>query len=94
MPRIAALAERLSEEGVPLLAVTRDPPVEAEEYLSEGGWEIEVFYDTRGEAARALNSWGTPQYFVLDHAGRLSFANSSLDELPRQVTALRARSGR
>ncbi len=93
MPRIAALAERLVEEGVPLLAVTRDPPAEAEEYLSEGGWEIEVLYDTGGEAARALNSWGTPQYFVLDDAGQLSFAFSSLDVLPRQVAALRARGG-
>jgi peroxiredoxin len=90
MPRIADLAERLAEDGVPLLAVTRDPPAEAEEYLTEGGFEIDVLYDTDGEAARALNSWGTPQYFVLDGAGRLSFAFSSLDELPRQVAALRA----
>jgi thiol-disulfide isomerase/thioredoxin len=94
MPRIAALAERLAEDGVPLLAVTRNPPAEAEEYLSEGGWALEVFYDTSGEAARALNSWGTPQYFVLDGAGQLSFANSSLGELPRQVAALRARTDR
>jgi len=92
MPRIADLADRFAEEGVPLLAVTRDPPAEAEEYLTEGGFEIEVLYDTDGEAARALNSWGTPQYFVLDGAGRLTFAFSSLDELPRQVAALRARS--
>jgi peroxiredoxin len=91
MPRIAALAERLGDKGVPLLAVTRDPPAEAEEYLSDGGFDIEVLYDTNGEAARALNSWGTPEYFVLDGAGQLRFAFSSLEDLPRQVAALRAR---
>lgn len=89
MPRIAALAERLEKEGMQFLAITRDSPAEAEPYLQEGGWGIQVLFDTDGEAARALNSWGTPQYFVLDGAGRLRFAFSSLDALPRQVAALR-----
>ena len=91
MPRIAALADHLAEEGIPLLAVTRDPPNEAEPYLEDGEWDLEVLFDTEGEAARALNSWGTPQYFVLDGEGRLRFAFSSLDDLPRQVIALRER---
>lgn len=89
MPQIAALAERLEREGMRLLAVTRDSPAEAEVYLQERGWSIQVLFDTEGEAARALNSWGTPQYFVLDGAGRLRFAFSSLDDLPRQIAALR-----
>jgi hypothetical protein len=93
MPGIAALGARLGEIGIPLLALTRNPPAEAEEYLQEGGWEIDVLYDTAGEAARALNSWGTPQYFVVDGAGRLRYAFSSLDALPRQVAALAGRYG-
>ena len=88
MPQIAALANELAEKGVRLLAVTRDTPKEAEEYLQEGGWKIEVLYDTEGEIVRALNSWRTPQYFVLDGAGRLRFASSSLNVLPRQTAAL------
>lgn len=39
--------------------------------------------------ARAIGSWGTPQYYVLDGSGRLRFV-SSLDDLPRHVAALRA----
>jgi peroxiredoxin len=91
MPEIATLGARLGEIGVPLLALTRNPPAEAEEYLRDGGWEIDVLYDTDGEAARALNSWGTPQYFVVDGSGRLRYAFSSLDALPRQVAALLGR---
>ncbi len=93
MPRTAALAGRLAQEGVPLLAITRDAPGEAEAFLREGGFEITALYDTEGEAARALNSWGTPQYFVLDGTARLRFAFSSLDDLLRQVAALRAEAG-
>jgi hypothetical protein len=93
MPGIAALGARLRDIGVPLLAITRNPPAEAEEYLREGGWEIAVLYDTAGEAARALNSWGTPQYFVVDGSGRLRYAFSSLEALPRQVAALLSRYG-
>jgi peroxiredoxin len=89
MPQIAALAERLEREGVRLLAITRNSPAAAEAYLQEGGWSIQVLFDSEGEAARVLNSWGTPQYFVLDGAGRLRFAFSSLDDLPRQIAALR-----
>lgn len=89
MPRIATLADDLATtQGVRLLAITRDSPEQAEPFLEEGGWPIEVAFDTRGEAARALKSWGTPQYFVLDSAGRLRYAYSSLEELPRQLMAL------
>jgi peroxiredoxin len=94
MPRIAALAERFAQEPVRLLAVTRDSPAQAEPYLQEGEWNIQVLFDTEGEAARALNSWGTPQYFVLDGAGRLRFAFSSLNDLPRQLAALRGQESR
>jgi phosphoglycolate phosphatase-like HAD superfamily hydrolase len=93
MPGIAALATRLGEAGIPLLAVTRNSRAEAEEYLREGGWGIDVLYDTEGEAARALNNWVTPQYFVVDGAGMLRYASSSLDALPRQVAALLSRYG-
>ncbi|MBA2671049.1 MAG: TlpA family protein disulfide reductase [Gemmatimonadetes bacterium] len=94
MQQIVALAEHLAGEGVQLLAVTRDSPADAESYLREGGWDMQVLFDTDGEAARALNSWGTPQYFVLDAAGRLRFAFSSLEDLPRQVAALRTQESR
>lgn len=91
MPRIAALSEELEKKGIPVLAITQDAPEEAESYLTQGGWDITVLYDGWNEAAGALNSWGTPQYFVLDGSGHLRFSHSSLGTLPRQVAALRAK---
>lgn len=88
MPRIAALAGELADIGVPLLAVTRDPQEAAEEYLEEGGFDLDVLFDVEGAVGRALNNWGTPQYYVLDGDGRLRFI-SSLDALKRHTAALR-----
>lgn len=88
MPRVATMASRLAEAGVPLLAVTNDPPRDAEEYLAEGGFELDVLFDDQGSFGQALNNWGTPQYYVLDGKGRLRFV-SSLDAVLRHVMALR-----
>jgi hypothetical protein len=73
-----------------VVAITGDSPADAESYLQEGEWNIRAYFDTDGEAAQALNSWRTPQYFVLDGAGQLRFAFSSLGEVPRQMAALSA----
>lgn len=89
MPQIAALAGQLESGGLQLLAITADAPAEAEPYLHEGGWPLHVLYDSNGEAGRALNSRGTPHYFVLDAAGRLRF-QSGLEDLPRHTAALQA----
>jgi peroxiredoxin len=88
MPQIAAIAGQLAEAGIPLLAVTSNPPDDAEAYLVQGGFDLNVLFDHEGALAQALNNWGTPQYFVLDGRGRLRFV-SSLDALLRHAMALR-----
>lgn len=88
MPRIAEVSAELAAAGIPLLAATRDPPDAAEEYLDENGFDLPVLFDVRGALGQALNNWGTPQYYVLDGAGRLRFV-SSLDALMRHTMALR-----
>jgi hypothetical protein len=50
--------------------------------------DLSVWYDFRKDAQRAFTSFATPNYFVLDADGRVMFAHSKLEELPRQVTAL------
>jgi len=87
MPGIESVARDLAASGVPLLAVTRDAPDGAEEYLEATGLDLTVLFDVDGELGRALNNWGTPQYYVLDGAGRLRFV-TSLDALVRQTRAL------
>lgn len=90
MPRIAALTKELGDQEVPFLALTRDPVDEARSFLQEEGFEVRALFDIWGEGGRALNSWGTPQYYVLDGAGRLRFSETTLDDIPRQVMALRS----
>jgi peroxiredoxin len=93
MPRVAALAGSLEERGMRLVAVTRDSPADAEQYLQEAKLDIEAYFDTEGAAAQAFNSWGTPQFFVLDGTGRLRFVFSSLGDIERQMAALSAQEG-
>lgn len=89
MPDIAALARTLSEQGVPLLAVTDDSSEAAMEFIESQALDVRVLFDTLGEAKLAFNAWATPQYFVLDGDGRLRFTYTELGALMRQVAALR-----
>lgn len=92
MPRIVALAGRLREEGIPVLAVTHDPSDEASAYLAENGWAdgpLTILLDADSEAAMAFDNWGTPAYYLVDGSGRLRF-RSSLESVPRQIAALRS----
>lgn len=90
MPHIAALAATLRDEGVPLLAVTDVSRDGGEPLLGRSLPGLTVVYDENAEIAATLGGSGTPRYFVLDGEGRLRFANSSLDDVHRQVAALRA----
>ncbi len=92
MPRVVELSEELAAEDVPLVAVTGDAPEEAKAYLREEDLDLEVLFDVEGQVARAVNSWGTPQYYVLDGEGRLRFV-SSLEDVRRHVAVLRAAAG-
>jgi peroxiredoxin len=92
MPRVVELSEELAADDVPVVAVTGDAPEEAKAYLREEDLDLEVLFDVEGQVARAVNSWGTPQYFVLDGEGRLRFV-SSLEDAPRHVAVLRAADG-
>ena len=89
MPDIAALAQTLSAQGVPLLAVTDDPSEAAMEFVESQALDVKVLFDALGEAKLAFNAWATPQYFVLDGDGRLRFTYTRLDDLMRQVAALK-----
>jgi peroxiredoxin len=89
MPQIVAMAADLEGDGIPLLGITDDSVEDASEYMEENGWEMEVFFDTEGEAARSFNAWGTPTYYIADGNGRLRF-QSSLESVDRHLGALAA----
>jgi len=50
--------------------------------------QLPVFYDYRSDTRRAFVNFASPDYFVLDESGRIVFAHSKLEEIPRQVAAL------
>lgn len=88
MPEIAALSDRLREQGIPVVAITRDPADASVEYLDENNWHLDAFQDLHGQAARAFSNWSTPQYFIVDGTGRIRFPFTSLRDIPRQIGAL------
>lgn len=44
---------------------------DAKEFIEEGGWEFDVFYDTLGNAARAYSVSSYPATFFIDADGNL-----------------------
>ncbi len=89
LPEITRTARRLAERNVRLVLVTEELPSAAfRDFWRSHPDAPPVWHDTRREARRALGSFGTPQYFVLDASGRLRFELTTLEAIPRQLAAL------
>ncbi|MDZ7789164.1 MAG: TlpA disulfide reductase family protein [Xanthomonadales bacterium] len=88
LPHLVDLSRRLDAINVPLLAVSSDSAADALGFLQEEGIKLNVFFDRSNDAKRAFNSWGTPQYFILDGNSALRFKFSEIEEIQRQVQAL------
>jgi peroxiredoxin len=91
LPEIDRVANRLRAHGARVLMIVDEPPsVELQALLEERGVNLPLYHDTRRDAVRAFEQWGTPQYFVLDDVGRIHFEYSSLDAVERQISVLAA----
>ena len=89
LPQLQRVADQLEEHGVRVIAITDEAPSDdVRQFLSDKELTLPVYHDTRGEAKLALDSWGTPEHFLLDQLGRVRFAYGSLNEVMRQVEAL------
>lgn len=92
--RIEALRRRLSPEGARVVVVAAEPPREdGESFLDEHGYSGLVYHDVDREVSHAFGSLGSPHYFVLDRSGAVRYEFTSLEEIPRQVAALRVGGG-
>lgn len=89
MPNVAMFAREQSED-VRVVAITNQDPEESEAHVVEQGWDVSRYYDPGGASLQALNSWGTPEFFLLDGEGRLRYTQTGLETLPRQIVTLRA----
>jgi AhpC/TSA family protein len=84
------LGEQLNGQGVQVLSIV-DHPFSNDLETTLGDQKAErlpVYYDVRSDARRAFTTFSLPDYFVLDASGRVMFAHSKLEDLPRQVAAL------
>lgn len=71
-----------------ILITEERPSEEAVGRLRARGLDFPLMTDAKGQAAIALESWGTAGYFVLDPRGMVQFPNTTLEDVPRQVEAL------
>jgi peroxiredoxin len=93
MPRLAAVRTRLERAGVRVLVVVEEagPSPALAAALAKAGLSGPVHFDTRHEASRAFNQWGTPNYFALDGDGRVRFeVTSSAEDVLAEAEALLA----
>ena len=86
---LQSVAQRLETQGVSVLAITEEEPSQdLADFLTKELTDLPVYHDSRGAARAALNSWGTPQYFVIDAKGRLRFERVQLADVERYAAAL------
>ncbi len=84
-----AMYDELRRRGVALVTITAErPTAELGAYLSDRGLDFPVYHDVSGRAHSAFNSWGTPDYFVLDSEGLVRFEPRRLDDVLRQLETL------
>jgi len=89
LPEIERLANELEARGIAAIVIAEQPPSpELDAFLREKNVEITLYHDTRREAIRAFNAWGTPEYFITDADGRIRFEYTDLSSALRQVAAL------
>ena len=84
------IARQFSGAGVKVVAIVDRPwSDEVRRLLKEQHAEdLPVFYDYRSDTRRAFVTFSTPDYYVLDEAGKVVFSHSALEAIPRQVAAL------
>lgn len=80
------LAATLGAGAVTVVAATKSDLTPA--LLRECGLKIPVYRDERGRMKEAFAIIGFPDLFVLDAEGRIRFAHTSSDRIPRQLHAL------
>ena len=89
MARLTKLAAEIERHGGVLIAITNEEPsAELAAALVEMKVTIPVYHDRWREAKRAFGQYATPEYHVLDAAGRLRFTRTNIDQVVVQMFVL------
>lgn len=95
LPTIDRTAARLRHEGVRVASVVEEAWSPAlQHFVRDKDLRMPIYSDSKGNAWKAFNNWGTPQYYVLDQQGRIRFEGVAMFEAVAQVQALRMEAGR
>jgi hypothetical protein len=90
--RLGWLEDRLAGLSEPpealLVSTTRAESADIEA-LRAAGVSLPLVVDAWGAYVRAVDEWSAPTYYVIDAQGVVRFGNSRLEDVPRQVLALR-----
>jgi len=86
---LPTFANRLDSAGVALIAITEETPSPAvRAFVASRKLDVPTYHDTWGEASRAFQAFGTPQYFVVDDRGRIRFRYTTLAKALTQAVVL------
>lgn len=72
MPDMATLYERLSGEGLSMVAVTDEDPQTVSQFLKGSPYPFTVLLDPSGTLTKRFDIDGIPTTFVIDREGRLA----------------------
>lgn len=86
---ITKTVARLRTERLPVAVIVPATLANAATEAARVGLHAPLLRDAGGSATRAFDNVGTPQYYVLDGAGRIRFTPSSPEEALLQLAALR-----
>ena len=92
LPEIRALIKRLAVAGTPVVFVMDESPSAAlDSVIAEKQITWPVYYDTRTMLGNAMRNFGTPNYYVLDAAGRIRFVGvETIQDLYGRLEAVEA----
>ena len=89
---LATYREKLVDHDIEILAITRESQSEqAARFLADEGIDLPLYFDRRGEATAALQSFAIPDLLILDAEGRIRFQPAAVEDAVRAALVLSQR---
>jgi hypothetical protein len=89
---LATYRELLVNHDIEILAITRESQSEQAAWvLADEGIDLSLYFDRRGAATAALQSFAIPDFLVLDAEGRIRFQPAAVEDAVRAALVLSQR---
>ncbi len=91
MPHLKELHEKHAKDGLVILGIhTKDGMDRCQDYVREQKIPYAIAIDHQGKTVETFHVDTFPDYYVVDRAGQLRFADLANTELDKVITALLA----